>query len=766
MGNFKVLGIIFLLATLVLLTSCKNQIKLNVIDEHPRLMFRDSDWDGLTVEKIRERCKNPVYECYSVLENMDEKQSVSRDALRYVITKDYNLAESVKLRLLNHNFTCFDPNNEVVDLSGYSLAFDWIYNYKNFSTKDKEFVNKKIQNCAWKVNQQLGTCNPHLFHGRTQLSSNLMIASLAQDGDSDLLKEAEKKFLKDSLEAWAYLDGAWPEGITYLRNRMSSAKRMERSISDALLSIHSATGFTIFEYIKEEQNNWLERLGLFHIYMFRPDEQWSRFGDMPNRRLKSHGEQRRALEMIASVYSNGHVQKLVHELDFCNQSMHCFPYTKPLKYDASLNEKEWDELPEAIVFGKDTIGYSFIKSDWSPNQTYIQYVAGDWFTGHQHFASGSFTLFKGKPLAIDSGQYANWFTDHRENYYTRTIAHNALLICQPNETFNAYGSTKFTNDCGQRLLTKGGQNVKDLEQHEAEKTLSFFESMPSNKYKETGDMLNFLHDSSFDYINSDITKAYNSIYFEYGNNTPKVSLVTRQLIYLRDYDALIVFDRINSTNKSYEKKFLLHSINKPITENENVVEGDNENGIMETFDKYIIIKNNESYLFVKTLLPEQSKAKKIGGEDYKFYCDGKNRLIKPGDMKYPDYIWTEEGKWRVEVSPSKESYFDTFLHILIPRIEKGNNIETELVEGVNMQGLVANTTLVLFSKNGDVLEESNIKLDKNINRIIVVNVMPEQEYLIKLGNNNYNIKSDKDNILKVKFKEKHVSEVILRKLYK
>ena len=280
-----------------------------VINEHPRLMFRNSEWEGLTIDELRDRCKDPDYNCSDIT-----NEGIAADAMRWVIEEDSDIAEVVRLHLLGDAFTCND-SVEYVNLPGYSLAFDWIYNYENFSEPEKSFVNKKIKDCAWELNTLLNTEAPNLFHGRTQLTSELMVAALAQDGDKALFEQAKQKFF-DSLEAWQYLDGAWPEGMNYLRNRMGGSGAMETGMSDALLSFYSATGFNIFDYIKYEQGDWLQRIGLFHVFMLRPDGQWSRFGEMPGKRFVSHGEFTRHLELIASMYQNSYVQGLVQKFDF------------------------------------------------------------------------------------------------------------------------------------------------------------------------------------------------------------------------------------------------------------------------------------------------------------------------------------------------------------------------------------------------------------------------------------------------------------------
>src|SRR5690606_11963118 len=69
--------------------------------------------------------------------------------------------------------------------------------------------------------------------------------------------------------------------------------------------------------------------------------------------------------------------------------------------------------------------------------------------------SGQFQLFYRGSLAIDSGiyqskntRYGDW---HHRSYFRRTIAHNSLLIEDPEEKFTFTDKT-VANDGGQRTI--------------------------------------------------------------------------------------------------------------------------------------------------------------------------------------------------------------------------------------------------------------------------------------------------------------------------
>ena len=54
---------------------------------------------------------------------------------------------------------------------------------------------------------------------------------------------------------------------------------------------------------------------------------------------------------------------------------------------------------------------------------------------HQHMDGGSFQIYHKGPLAIDAGAYSGssggYNSPNNKNYFKRTIAHNSLLVYDP-----------------------------------------------------------------------------------------------------------------------------------------------------------------------------------------------------------------------------------------------------------------------------------------------------------------------------------------------
>lgn len=257
---------------------------------------------------------------------------------------------------------------------------------------------------------------------------------------------------------------------------------------------------------------------------------------------------------------------------------------------------------------------------------------------HQHMDVGGFQLYYKGMLALDSGLY-EW-TNHYYNYQRRSIAHNVMLVYDPDETFVQSN----VNDGGQKVPYNFGfggsqQHFKHVEDSIAAGTCITAKDVVSyagpDEYKPT-----------FSYISADIKPAY----------TDKVSAYDRSTVFVNtdnaDYPALfVVYDNIASSDASFKKTWLLHSEEEPVVDADN-----NRITLTRTADGY------NGKLTNTTLLPSGDNAvfTTVGGEGNEFSVNGVN---------YPHETYTEGnhsdmGNWRVELSPSIASTEDVFLNAM------------------------------------------------------------------------------------------------------
>jgi len=272
-----------------------------------------------------------------------------------------------------------------------------------------------------------------------------------------------------------------------------------------------------------------------------------------------------------------------------------------------------DVTKEPLASLHDGIGWVIMRSGWGPEDTFAVFQSGDWYEGHQHHDENSFVIHKGGSLAIDSGDYVGPENkqSHKMTYNRRTIAHNTILVYDPEEE-----TAGLPND--------GGQLFPNVLNDDGRRFFSPAEGTPFD----TGDIVAYETNDTYTYVCGDASRAYSG---------EKMRSFTRQFLYLRP-DLFVVFDRVSGTQAAFPKTWLLHSIEEPVLEGNRFT-----------------ISHGEGRLFGYSLLPRGASVEKVGGPGREFLVAGKN---------YPVEANPEAGAWRIEVKPPAPSETDLFLHVL------------------------------------------------------------------------------------------------------
>ncbi len=346
----------------------------------------------------------------------------------------------------------------------------------------------------------------------------------------------------------------------------------------------------------------------------------------------------------------------------------------------------------------------YLRSDWTDDATWILFENSPFVSIHGSLDSGTFEIFKGDILAARTGNldHANVGAAHTMNYLHRTIAANCLLIEDPKEKWKGFlgGAEGIQDGGGQRTDFPLGASP------DADTYLNYRDIF------QRGQVTRFRHAPEFTYAMADLTPAYNNPKFHGGKlNEAKVTEVTRELLYLRELDTLLVFDRIHSTRPEFRKAWLLHSLGDlDVLDGKETKVDDGEShyrGATRAVIRYGWPKPVPSFgrCLSVTLLPEVAEVTKIGGridlpsgqtETFPgdrwhgqhahhhikdFWVNGTN--YPPGNP--PETRWFGEptsqsfvpgtpdesggrGKWRIEVSPAGQPTEAVFFHALCPRL--------------------------------------------------------------------------------------------------
>jgi VanZ family protein len=329
----------------------------------------------------------------------------------------------------------------------------------------------------------------------------------------------------------------------------------------------------------------------------------------------------------------------------------------PLTDPALVDRDAATMLPPVRLF--DGLGLIVARSDWTPEATYVTFKAGDNFWSHVHLDQGAFTIYKGGPLAIDSGFYGpEYGSDHHMNYAYQTIAHNTITVTDPADTVPAPGREKprpIANDGGQRRVGSGwGVEPAPLDRNEWQTKRDTYH---------TGRIDRLLDHNGVIAVVADLTPAYtNRLSGEktFSARTRRVERALRVFGYDRIDDVVVVYDDVESSNAAFRKRWLLHSIDRPeILGNRFTMRVPREDAP----------GRGGGRLDGHVILPESHLLTAIGGPGFEFYVDGRN-YDEEGKLKIPPRrpgaAGPEPGAWRIELSPQREALSDRFLVVLLP----------------------------------------------------------------------------------------------------
>ena len=333
----------------------------------------------------------------------------------------------------------------------------------------------------------------------------------------------------------------------------------------------------------------------------------------------SHSEAARHSRMILEQYFRG---STLSRLSTGTRGKPSNPQAAMINF--LYQEPTGDTLPlenAPLAHLQSGVGNVYARGDWSDDATWFRFNCGPYFTGHQHLDVGNFEIFRREPLATESGEYIDFSSSHSINWLMRSIAHNTILVFQPDEKFPLRGDT-FRDGGRVPYANDGGQNkiwewpVGDLDRW-----------LKQRDQFERGDIIAYRNAPQWMYVACDGTRAY---------IPSKLKRWTRQIVFVRP-DVFVICDRVQSTRADYQKTWLLHSS----------VEA-------KIAGQTATIAPEKARLTVQTLLPEKASLQTVQGYNYQ-------------GQSFPEQHSGQSDaapQWRLEVSPSDAHETDVFLHVL------------------------------------------------------------------------------------------------------
>ncbi len=698
--------------------------------EHPRLYLRSVD-----LPDLKQRLKHPeVQETLDLMHQLSKERSAeeeakapSRDGFRYyaemrgVTTRsqlqalDYlvygnkeQARRAIVAMLDTLQKTNYGTKGDLSRASGSMLmcgamVYDWCYDQMKEKEKAayiKEFIRiAKTMECGYPPSNR----EPIAGH-----SSEWMV-------------------LRDLLSAGIAVYDEYPDMYNYVVRMLYKDYIPVRNFIYSGHNYHQGTSYVNVRFSNDLISLWiLSRMGVgpiydpsqqFVLYDFiyrrRPDGQVLPAGDT-NPGRKTIASYALPSMLAYSYYQDGY---LAYEYERRPKiDNHCLIFDV-LWRNLEVKPKSPENLPLTHYSGS-PFGWMISRTGWGANSVIAEMKINEHFVGnHQHLDGGSFQLYYKGPLAIDAGAYqgtsGGYNSPHNKNFFKRTIAHNSLLIYDPDEKFACWnygggGKTEYAaNDGGQRMPGDRWETCRS------------FKDLMSEAYT-TGHVL--AHGIGTDpvapeysYLKGDITKAYSA----------KVQEVKRSFVFLNLKSdkvpaALIVFDKVVSSNPDFKKYWLLHSIEEPVVKGTCFTVKRTQNG-------------DSGMLQNEVLLPsaENLKIEKVGGPGKEFWVFGTN-YPNAALPNRPD-VANERGEWRVEVSPlmpQAENYFLNVMQVADNNRETLNDVKR--LDGSRLIGVQVADRIVTFSKDSEVLSgKFDLNIEGDIQYKIVITDLKAGNWQVK-----------------------------------
>ena len=378
-----------------------------------------------------------------------------------------------------------------------------------------------------------------------------------------------------------------------------------------------------------------------------------------------------------------------------------------LFWDPKIPDKDpqtasYSELPYSRLFAGGN--QAFMRTGWSGDDTIAGLRCAPAYTKSSHgdFDVNTFLLYRKGVLSADTGVYDEGYGYRNHHWYQKnTVSHNNMLVidpARPNDP-GKYPSRQSPDPGGTELVSTRTFSCPD-------KPWSMRTIFVHNADANWGDIVDYRTTPEYDYAVGESALAYGDRVNEYY----------RSVVFLRKGTKayFIVFDRVESSQPHYDKRWLMHFVSEPSVTGSKVSE--EIPGHIDTYDGDLTVAENAfgtSAVYVKTLLPGDHQIRRIGGEDYEFYVDS----VPPRKFPIADALkakkavsmgggkWEEMGTWRIELSPTERQSRDYFLNVMYIGAPGEVLPSMELIDEGNWSGVLIgdpeiSNNRIVFTKTG------------------------------------------------------------------
>jgi len=715
---------------------------------HPRVYFNKND-----IERIKNNANHPqnqkAYErlLLDIADKGDGKNKgtsgdnlndntmgiIQSKAFYYAVWQDEVIGREAVSMLKNFldtaNYTGSEYNSQGLAVFTVGAVYDWCYPL--LTNEDKEYFQKMGVNVAASMEIGYPPAVGSVIYGHSaeaQLMRDQFAFALAvSDEREDIYQNIAGRFFADIPDARKFLNEAEfsPFGPSYITYRFQWE----------MLATYMLRALGFEKPFGEGQ----EKVLLNFLYTRRGDGQYLRDGDhTANNYTEGIYDTRgtRAFFLAGNYWKNPYIkgESMRHNPELTVSPVTGNQTLGPVEYlcfnDPEVGYKSLKDLPLSTYLPAPK-GGMIARTGWadgydSPAVVAEMSIDEYWTQGHQHLDSGEFEIYYKGALATDTGYYQSgrngdknknegntvYGTVHFHNYQRRTIAHNCMTVFDPNEPLSNYNG--YANDGGQ--LYHGGEKLR----------LSMREYRQGEEDLHVAKVMG--HEFGEDLIQPDYTYIKGDLHKAYGEKVPAYER-SFMFLNLKNTDhpaAMIVFDRVVAKDKTFDKNWILHGMEKPEVSGSRTVFKDTR-------------KNYNGTLTVDTLLPASDNLQidVIGGEGQEYLVNGVNYWAEVLPKRL-----NEGGGYRIEVSPKADSEEDLFLNVLQVSDTDKNlaPLESEKIDSKTHVGVKISDRVVMFGK-GKERVENNVSFTVNGEGIYKFAVADLKEGTWNVAKDGVNIKT-------------------------
>ena len=484
--------------------------------ERPRVFVRATEWRGPNVPQMREWFTLPEYKKRGI--DATNKDGTKRWAdLHWLVYGDREAGKAAIARLVKRKIGGRSPSYSGKSAEFMAARYDWLRTHPDFTPKQRAVVVAELEKWGDYFSRYIRNGTAFLYSRFPGAISGLGCIGLALYGDSPKAEGYVKLAYESLLEygrarAW---EGGGTAGGTY------SLYHAFPDLGRVVCAFESATDAGLVAYIRDKQDNWLERQIVWQAWYTFPSGYFLKQDDVWNNR--DHQQFRMNLDILGNLLDNGYartqadaIYKRYGTKDYYGgYVIDFFVFNDP-----GVKPTPLADLGRAELFGRDSHGYVFFRSGWTMDDTVIFFKCGEGLDVHNHKGTGGFQIWRRRSLAPRGGKY------YHGSKGASTWHNNTMVFISADHG-------------GSHLNTEMKTDVK----------LDFDAFLARKKRRgiEAAGILDYQVKDAFARVRGDLTGAVRK----------NVDSWTRELVFL-GYRYLIVLDRVTTKPKPVKKQWLLH----------------------------------------------------------------------------------------------------------------------------------------------------------------------------------------------------------------